>query len=237
MFTRSADFYDAIYEEMGKDYAAEARALHDQIEGFRRSPGNRLLDVACGTGAHLPHLKEWYEVEGLDLDPKMLEIARERCPGVPLHEADMLDFDLGREFDAVACLFSSIGYARDRYQLESAVRAMARHLRPGGVLVVEPWLDPEEYLPGRLWAHFVDRPDLKVARMNVSAVEGEVSIIEFHYLVGRPEGIEHFTERHELGLFPREAYEEAFRGAGLGVTYDVRGLMGRGLLVGTKPAG
>ena len=40
----------------------------------------------------------------------MLGIARHRLPGVPLHLADMRDFDLPERFDAVTCLFSSIGY-------------------------------------------------------------------------------------------------------------------------------
>ena len=92
MFTKSARFYDAIYAFL--DYEGAAAALHAMIQ--ERVPGaTTLLDVGCGTGLHLHHLTPHYTAEGLDLDPNMLEIARARCPGVPFHEADMIDFDLG----------------------------------------------------------------------------------------------------------------------------------------------
>jgi hypothetical protein len=70
--------------------------------------------------------------------------------------------------------------------------------------------------------------------MNVMVVEGTVSVADFHYLLGRPQGVEHFTERHELGLFTHEQYLQAFRQAGLEPELDERGLMGRGLYLAVK---
>ena len=174
-----------------------------------------------------------YEVEGLDLDPEMLAVARERLPNVPFHEGDMADFDLGKRFDAVVCMFSSIGYVRSEERLRSAIASMARHVEPGGVLVVEPWLAPEDWLDRHVGAVFVDEPELKIARMNIAQREGNVSIVEFEYLVGTPDGIERFTERHELGLFTVEQYLEAFRAAGLEAEHDPEGPMGRGLYIAT----
>ena len=111
---------------------------------------------------------------------------------------------------------------------------MARHLRPGGVLIVEPFFTPDAWVPGRPAAIFVDRPDLKLARMNVSAQEGNVAILDFHYLVATPEGVEHFSERHELGLFTQDEYCQAAVLAGLETTFDEHGLTGRGLLIGAR---
>ncbi len=233
MFYRSQRFYDAVYA--GKDHAGEAQRLHALIQQHKRSPGRALLDVACGTGGHLVHLRAHYAVEGLDLDPEMLTLARAKLPGVPLHRGDMVDFDLGRRYDVVLCLFSAIGEVKTLDRLGRAVRTMARHLLPGGVLVIEPWLSPEAVEPGRLSALFVDRPDLKLARMNLVEVVGRLSILEFHYLVGTPRGIEHFTERHELGLFTMEEYAQALREDGLEVTVDAEGLTGRGLVIGVRP--
>lgn len=132
-------------------------------------------------------------------------------------------------FDVVLCLFSAIGYMCTRGDLHRAVRNMADHLKPGGVLVVEPWLAPEEYKPGAVFASFVDEPSLKVARINVNILRDNRSVIEFHYLVGRPEGVESFTETHELGLFTRQEYTEAFENQGLETQFRPDGLIGRGM--------
>lgn len=110
MFSRSAEIYDAVYAF--KDYAAEAVAVH-RLVADRYPAAQTLLDVACGTGKHLEQLKRWYQIEGLDLDNGLLAIARDRLSGAPLHQADMTHFDLDRRSDAITCLFSSIGYARN----------------------------------------------------------------------------------------------------------------------------
>ncbi len=234
MFARSARLYDAVYATM-KDYRAEAERVHKLVEA--RRPGARtLLDVACGTGAHLEHLARHYDVEGLDLDPDMLAVARERLPGVPLHEADMAAFELGRKFDAVVCLFSSIAYVRTVERLERAVASMAAHLEPGGVLVIEPWVLPERWDARRLHAVFVDEPDLKIARMSVPPPLAREQTLEFHYLVATCDGVEHFTERHEIAMFTHDEYVGAVGAAGVRVEHDPDGLMGRGLYVGVRGA-
>ncbi|SRR6266545_2838870 len=234
MFKRSTHLYDRIYA--WKDYPAEAARVHGIVQ--RYAPGARtLLDVACGTGKHLELLRTWYQVAGTDLDPAMLEIARRRNPDVPLHQADMADLSLGRRFDAVVCLFSSIGYVRTVERLGQAVAAMGRHVERGGALLVEPWFTLEEFRPKHVFALFVDDPELKIARVNAHGTveDGRVSVFDFHYLVGTPSAVEHFTERHEMGLFTHDQYLEAFRAAGLEVHHHPQGLEGRGLYVGLRP--
>jgi SAM-dependent methyltransferase len=235
VFERSERFYDAIYS--WKDYPGEVERLRELIEA-RVPKARTLLDVACGTGKHLELLRGRYDVEGVDLDAEMLRIARRRLgEDVPLHEGDMTSFNLGRTFDVVTCLFSSIGYARTDAALRAAIEGMARHVAPGGLLVVEPWFLPEQWQPRHVGAVFVDEPDLKVARINVSADVQEIMTLTFHYLVGTPEGVDHFTEDHVVGMFTHEQYLTAVRGAGLEVEHEAEGLMGRGLYIGTKSGG
>lgn len=223
--------YDKIYGF--KDYGLEARRVHEIIQA--RNPGaGSLLDVACGTGRHLEHLKARYRVVGTDLDEGQLEEARQRHPEVGFHQADMRDFELGQRFGAVTCLFSAIGYAGSVEGMNRAVATMARHLEPGGILLLEPWLSPEVWQNGRPHAVFVDEPELKVARMNVSRQEGRESVLEFHYLLARPQGVEYFTEELRLFLFTHEEYINAFQQASLSVDFDPQGLTGRGLYVGVK---
>lgn len=232
MFSRSADIYDAIYSF--KDYAVESDRVDAAIRA-RNPQARTLLDVACGTGKHLEQLRGRYDAEGLDLDPALLAIARARLPGVPLYEADMTAFELGRRFDAVTCLFSAIAYARTVERLDAAVRTMASHLAPGGVLAIEPWILPGAWLGAAVHATFVDEPELKVARIERSPPLAPVVSLEFHYLVGRPGGVERFEERHVVGMFSHEDYLRAFGRAGLAAEHDPEGLTGRGLYAGVRP--
>jgi SAM-dependent methyltransferase len=230
MYRDSARYYDAIYGF--KDYAAEAAAVSARIRA-QKADAATLLDVACGTGAHLVHFAREYRVEGVDLSAEQLAVARTRLPGVELHQGDMTTLDLGRRFDAVTCMFSSIGYAgttTDR--LDAAVARMAAHLTPGGVLVVEPWLEPAVFEAGHLSTLFVDEPDIAIARMSVSHKEGRRSWFDMEHLVGTTDGVEHFVEHHELGLFTVEEQLAAFERAGLRAEHDPEGPIGRGLYVG-----
>lgn len=235
MYNKSAKIYDAIYASHGKDYEAEAEKLHGMIQQYKKSTGNTLLDVACGTGNHAGPLHRYYQVEGLDLSQEMLDLAHKKYPDIPFHQGDMVNFQFNRRFDVVTCLFSAIGSVKTLDRLEKAIQTMGDHLLSGGVLLVEPWYQLQDIKQGKIHATFVDEPDLKIARMNVSKVEGTVFILEFHYLIATPDGIENFVEVDELGLFTPEEYMQAFRKAGLEVILDPEGIYNRGLYIGVKP--
>ena len=106
---------------------------------------------------------------------------------------------------------------------------MARHVRAGGILIVEPWFTPEQWTPGSVFIHASEIGAMKICRMSLSARDGNRSILLYHYLRGTPEHIEHYTERLELGLFTRDEMTWAFQSAQMAVRYDAEGLMGRGL--------
>ena len=233
MFLESAQYYDVIYSF--KDYQSEVQQLVAIINKHHLSEVKSLLDVACGTGKHIQYLKDHYEVEGLDLSQELLDFARQRNPGISFHYADMVEFDLGRGFDVVTCLFSSIGYVKTHDNLGRALACMTRHLLPGGLLIIEPWFTPDTWKSGTVFAHFIDEPDLKIARVNTSLSEGRLSFFDFHYLIGTPEGTRYFVERHELGLFTTEETSDVLVELGLEVNLDAEGLTGRGLFIGRKP--
>lgn len=233
MYTQSARYYDAMYRSIHKDYAAEARMVAGIIERLKTSSGNDLLDVACGTGLHIAELRGGFVCEGLDLDRGLLDIAAARNPGIAFHLADMIGFNLGKKFDVITCLFSAIGYVPNVMRLTQTMQTFARHLKRGGVVLVEPWFAPERWIDGHLNALFVDEPDVKVARMSVSRRDGNVAVLNFHYMVASSDGVRTFTEAHRLTLFTHDEHMEAFRKAGFRVEHDPTGPMGRGLYIGT----
>lgn len=232
----NSQVYDRIYGL--KNYALEARLIHQLIQ--RHNPRARsLLDVACGTGRHLEHLKTHYRCEGLDLSPELLEGAQRRNPDLRFHQGDMSRFSLGGRFDAITCLFSAVGYLDGVEPLERALACFAEHLNPGGVVLLEPWLFPETFEAGHTGLQTVDEPGLKLVRMNTSRAEGRVSVLEFHYLHAEGGKVRHWLEEHRLFLFTRGEYLQALARAGLRAELDDQGISGRGLFVGVGggPAG
>ena len=234
MFSATAHLYDALYGPM-KDYEAEARLVADIIR--MESPQARtVLDVACGTGEHARHLRLLgFEVDGVDLDPAFVEIARGKNEGGTFELADMVELDLGRRYDAIVCLFSSIGYVVSEQRLRTTLRAFAAHLEPGGVLLVEPWFQPGDMSDKHVMALTGETDDLVVVRLSHTRIAGRLSVLQFEYLVGTDQGLERLSEEHELGLFTREEMESAFTVAGLGVRHESDGIKKRGLYVGRAP--
>jgi SAM-dependent methyltransferase len=227
--------YDLLYNRI-KDYGAEAAQLAELIRD--RRPGARsLLDVGCGTGNHLVHLAADFEVEGLESSPAMAAAARRKLPQVPVHEHDMRSFALGRRFDAVVSLFSAIGYMLTTEDLGAAINAMADHVEPGGVIVLEPWFGPDrwdELEEGNVGINLVQPEGEVLVRMVRSSSRGRVSHMEMHYLHGTSSEIRHIVEHHDLGLFGPDEYEAAFELAGVSVERQEPGFSGRGLYVGVR---
>ena len=231
MYQRFAAVYDAMYSF--KKYAEEAEKLIAIVdENVPRA--KTLLDVACGTGEHIAHLKNRFQCVGGDISDELLEVARSKSPDIEFIKGDMRTFDLGRKFDVVSCLFGAIGYMLDQNDLTKALANMANHVENGGVLIVEPWLDKSSFKEGHYTLMTAETETMKIARANTTKREGSHSLIDFHFLVATTEGTEHFTEMHRMGLFSKDEYLSAFQAAGLSVHHDDSGLMGRGLFVAKR---
>ena len=223
--------YDAIYHF--KNYAEESEYLVHAIR--KRVPEARtLLEVGCGTGLYLEHLKRDFDVQGLDLSAEMLTAAQNRLPGIQLHEADMADFELDNRFDIVCCLFRSIAYVKSAARFGKTVETMARHVAPGGLVIIEPFFTPETYWVDRVTLNEYENDDMKIAWMYVSEKEDRVAKLDIHYLVGTRDGVHHFTELHEMGLFSEEDYSEAFDRAGLTLEFEPDSPGGTGMYFGEK---
>jgi SAM-dependent methyltransferase len=232
--TNSVVYYDEIYAAQGKDYQKEAEYLVAALLPRITDKKPSFLDVACGTGNHLLYLRRHYQVEGVDVSLDFIKIARLKLPKAKFYVGDMRTFRIGKEYNVVACLFSSIGFMETLSQLHSAIRNMAKHVKRNGFLMVEPWFSPGQLTDGKVTLALVDEDRLKVARMSTTKVEGTISKFDFHYLIGTPKGTEHFVEKHKMGLFTKYEMIEAFERVGLSVEYDQKGPTGRGLYIGKK---
>lgn len=229
--------YDDFYRGRGKDFAAEARLLVDCATRVRGAPPRDFLDVACGTGEHLHQAKRYapgVEVHGVELSSQMCAIARAKVGNTIVCD-DMRDFALAREFDLVTTLTSSIGYVATPAELARTVCTMARHLRPGGVLLVDPYWTEEQVYPHHVAADVVEENGTTIARLARSDRAGRRVRHMAHYLVTTHDDVEHFTHEQTMTAFTRQEYLDAITAAGLQARHlDARAFPQRGLFLGQK---
>lgn len=142
-YRRHAAGYDASAR---RTMALRARA----IDWLGLARGQRVLDVACGTGLSLPLLAERVgeagQVVGVELSPEMLQqararVAQARLTQVVLVEAAMEDAPLRGPFDAV--LFN---YTHDVLQSPRALANIFAHVRPGARVVAAGVKHPPAWL-------------------------------------------------------------------------------------------
>jgi SAM-dependent methyltransferase len=230
MFDVFAESYDAIYKVL-KDYAVEADAVSDLLR--QMNPGCKtILDVACGTGEHARFLAErGFVVDGLDLDAAFVRMSRKKHPSGRFFEADMSNFQLSARYDAILCLFSSIGYLRTLDRVSRALQCFREHLAPGGVIIVEPWFAPGTLDETRVGRHSGEADGVHVVRTSKIEIDQYISRLHFEYEITDAKGTRRATEVHELGLFTNQELMTTFRAAGLAPEYDPKGFANRGLYV------
>ena len=135
----------ATYDLRWQELAAEGRNVHGEADFVQGLAPASVLDAGCGTGRVAVELaRRGIDVVGVDLDPSMLDVARQKGPDVPWVLGDLAVVDLGRRFDAVV-LAGNVMIFLEPGTEDRVVANLARHLSPGGVLVAG-----FELQPGRL---------------------------------------------------------------------------------------
>ncbi|MHA1702962.1 MAG: class I SAM-dependent DNA methyltransferase [Promethearchaeota archaeon] len=234
MYDNFAEIYDLIYEFL--DYEKTAKKIKKFILKNKRTEGNELLDIACGTGRHLKYLKKDFNCTGVDISDQMLDVARKNFTNIRFIQADMIELDLKEEFDAIICLFSSIGYVKTYENLKKTINNFANHLKPGGVVIIEPWLTKSNAIDGLASMTTYESDEIKIARQCVSKIEEDMTRFVMHYIIARKgEDVTYFKDSHELGLFDTDKTLRMMEEAGFHTNYIEKGLeTERGLFVGIK---
>jgi ubiquinone/menaquinone biosynthesis C-methylase UbiE len=116
-----------------------------------RERGGALLDVGCGTGRLLLDLlSHGIDADGVDNSPEMLALCREKAVArglsPTLYEQPMERLDLPRRYRTILVPSSSFQLLTDPRDAAEAMRRIAAHLEPGGMLALpfmEFWRDGE----------------------------------------------------------------------------------------------
>lgn len=137
------DAWAAYYDYLHPGLPGEA----EFYIGHAVKRGAPVLEVGCGTGRiAIPMALCGLKVTGMDDSREMLSLCREkaRCLGVSnkaleLVEADMRDFDLGRQFPLILMAYHTFMHCMEPQEQLACLRAVYRHLTPGGELFLNVW--------------------------------------------------------------------------------------------------
>jgi SAM-dependent methyltransferase len=141
----SARRWGPLWGARARDWAAtEEQQLPTYEAAIRRvgiSPGQRVLDVGCGSGVFLRAAADrGARVTGLDASEALVEIARERTPEADVRVGDMESLPFPDHAFDVVTGFNSFFFAAD---MTAALRDAARVGKPGGTVVFQVWGRPE----------------------------------------------------------------------------------------------
>lgn len=182
--------------------------------------GERVLDLACGTGRHSRELtRRGFEVVGVDISPELLEMA-EREAGeaglaISFMQADLRELELSEEFDLVLSLNDgAVGYFETDEENRRTFEVVARALRSGGghLMQLPNVLHAERNLPAKSW--IVGESTLELSDHHWNAedryIEGSTVPIRFGEVFERYEEIP-FRQR----LYTVEELGEIYESVGM----------------------
>ena len=134
--TEIADGYDQLARHWhSKDFPRDnGIAQHQRALQFVTSPG-AALDIGCGSSGRLIDLllEAGFTVEGIDLSPKMLELAKQRHPQVQFHHADIRHWQFSQHYSFITA-WDSIWHLPMQDHAATLARILDA-LAPGGIMI------------------------------------------------------------------------------------------------------
>lgn len=199
LYSEYAEYYDKIYSQ--KDYTHECQFIDWAVDEHGSAPGNKMLDMACGTGSHAQILKDKFEIMGMDISPDMLNLARDKIPDVEFVQGDMKELDLDERFSAIICMYSAINYNIGYDELEQTLKNFHKHLDDGGVLIFDLGFNKDNWVDGSVIVDAIAEDNLELARIGQSKLRGDVSQSSFVFLIKKDGKLDFSVDQHELGVF------------------------------------
>ncbi|EQD36845.1 N,N-dimethyltransferase [mine drainage metagenome] len=241
LYRRFARYYDYVYA--WKNYENEIGVIKQLIYKYKKTGGNNLLEVGCGTGNYLKYLYKDFLCTGLDISPEMLRIAKKKVRGVRFVLDDMTNMKLEGKFDIILSLWGVISYAKTYANLEKTIQNFSKHLEVGGILIADPWyvtLDNKNktqpyYKEGMPYMTTYNSVDLKICRMRIPKRSHNRQVMDIHTLVGNRgwSEVKYFIDRYEVGLFNIDRVIQIMKHEGIKAWFK-RDTIGNGTYVGVK---
>jgi SAM-dependent methyltransferase len=218
------DWYATAFDGMSAEMAWTERTgseIDRALTMLRPEGGERILDLACGTGRHsLELVRRGFSVVGVEIGSELVEIARREAEEQGLEaefvEGDLRELDFEEEFDIVLNLNDgAVGYFETDEENHRTFEVIARALKPGGqnLIQVPNVLYARAHLPQRSWIPSSSMVELVEHRWNKKDryMEGAMIPVKFgEVLEGLDKRIE-FRQR----LYAVDELREIYASVGL----------------------
>lgn len=147
----------SFYATIARYYDAEHQDKTDDLQMYSRLAkqyGGPIFEVASGTGRVMFHLaQEGYEIHGIDIEPAMVDRAKQRLASLPqiadkmiFYVADMLTFETQNRFKLVLAPYGALLHFHEQEKHLEVLRRLRRLIRDDGVLVLDLPNPAEAYL-------------------------------------------------------------------------------------------
>lgn len=131
-----ASSYDQLADQWNSDSFPRSNGIqqHERAIAFLKDM-RHALDIGCGSNGRIIDLliDHGFDVEGLDISPQMIELAKQRHPHVTFHHADICEWDLPKRYDLISA-WDSIWHLPLASQ-EPVMKKILQGLAPGGVCI------------------------------------------------------------------------------------------------------
>jgi ubiquinone/menaquinone biosynthesis C-methylase UbiE len=207
-----APIYDILMSDV--DYKSWAEYVLKLLERAGAKPGQRLLDLACGTGAMTLLLAQaGYQASGTDLSPEMLKIARQKSKeqnlALEFFQGDLRTFKTECNYNVITCFFDSINYLLTLEGVAACFSSVHRALEPGGAFVFDV---NTIHALSQFWGDNTEmRNDKGVISVwsNRYLPAAQTSNLELTVFIPRGELYEKITEHHQERAYPLDELKQA----------------------------
>jgi SAM-dependent methyltransferase len=215
----------AIWDWGGYDRTEE----HEYWCHYAAHYGKNVLIPFCAigeTGAYMA--RRGFTVTAFDITPEMIVEGKKRfgnIPGLQFFEGDVRDF----HFDippADFCFATDFGHIQTIEEVKKALLCINRHLREGGILVIETGLPPREsyYAPPKTFYPkkqvYKDKKVWKTGDAFNDAKTGHCYISQTVYIEGKDGKVEQFDHSFYLQYYPRDTWLSALAECGFEIRHE-----------------
>lgn len=141
VFQDYAYYYNLFYGD--KNYAKEAKEIHELLSRYSEKDIVTLLNLGCGTGKHDSELdKLGYKIHGIDFSQEMINIANENSKSnnrITFEVANVQKFRADRKFDGVISLFHVMSYQNSNKEIIESFQTAYESLEKGGIFLFDVW--------------------------------------------------------------------------------------------------